>query len=284
MSVGLLSAWTCDATTALNNDVLLGRKKQEGWPSQVKTSTAITAPIREFSMPAQSLKSIFKAVIRESVTEPLKACGFAKSDWLYTRRVKNLTHAVHVQLHNQNDDLERGFTVNIGVIVDGWAEIVHAKWIRKDPGILNFPHMGPVHTRLGYLAGHENDLWWTVHKPGKFIFRAIFGRTDHGAEVVSEVNMLLRTYGVTWLDSFQDVNGLVEWLVHNPEACEKLLWPFSKYPKMWTLGVLFHLAGQPDAAREHFDKAIDISESSQWTAPGEPGAFARDLRKQIFGD
>lgn len=237
----------------------------------------------EGAMQAQALKSMFEAVIRESVTEPLTGCGFTQANRLYTRQTENLTHAVEVQLSKRNDERRRAFTINIGVMADGWGELVHPELIEKDPGLAHFPHMGPVHTRLGRLAGRTEDLWWTIWRPRKLGLGAIFGRKEHSADVAGEVSELLGTYGLPWLDQFRSVDDLIAWLEAGQEAGEALLGPGSTYARLWTLGVLCHLGGKPDAAREYFDQAVALAESGDWTAPGEPGATARELRKRILG-
>ena len=190
---------------------------------------------------------------------------------------------MEVQLWKHNDDRKRGFTINIGVIPDGWVEVVHPEWIEKDPGLVRFPHMGPVHTRLGYLAGHTEDLWWTISRVRRLSLAAIFGRKDVAAEVTSEVRESLRQYGLPWLDRFRDVGDLIAWLGSRQEEWDAGFSPPTTHSRLWTLGVLHHLAGQPDAAREHFDKAIIQAARGEWRAPGEPGALARELRKRLLG-
>ena len=116
-------------------------------------------------MQPESLESAFEAVIHESVTEPLRTRGFVKADWLYTRGAGGLTHAVEVQLGKYNDDRKRAFTINLGIIPEGWVELVHPECMEEDPGLGRFPHRGPVHLPVNCgsrsSAPEQSPAKWT---------------------------------------------------------------------------------------------------------------------------
>ena len=125
----------------------------------------------------------YKELIRDHVAPSVRAPGFKGSGATYHRRVGEDWQIVNFQRSAYSDREEVRFTINLGVGLTSQRGVARLAHDRPPP-----VHKCHIAERIGFAAGGDKDLWWTLAPSSDL------------AVVAADVASQLSTTGVVWLD------------------------------------------------------------------------------------
>jgi len=161
---------------------------------------------------------------RDMIAPSLKSMGFRKNRLSWNRDQGMIVHVVNVQRSRWNTSAKQSFTVNLGVFVKEFEEII---WGNTPSGFVKEPQC-VVRVRLDDLIGR--DSWWTLRATkANGPLQAFIGRSldslkrrmtkadqtvlgKHGRLVGEEIRSALAEVGVPFLEEHSEFGTMAAFL------------------------------------------------------------------------
>lgn len=182
-----------------------------------------------------SLTTRYRRIVKEAIDKPLKTKGFAKRGRVHTLWFPRLCWVIDVQRDWANTSVNCEFTLNIGIGVPGFTQIIYpntelnritdtSDCIVK----MRFRHIVPSLTK---------DTWWVLNPENE----------DQDGEVVREIHNYLESFILPFFSRFKDRKDIIEYLewlksIRDEQGKGHQIWPNEPWLPIY-LGILYCIEG-----------------------------------------
>lgn len=179
----------------------------------------------------------------------LKPLGFRKAARVLHRTRGHLLDVVEFQVSKLSDPNELSFTINVGVLVDGFYEFLFNSPAPKKKAA----DQGCLYTRAALLADAHAEQW---HKLDFDSFMGSPGIQEVEGDVAKDT---LQT-AVPFLSQFSTPREVGEFLVGIADDRSSLISPRAASMRLAHAGILYRIGGDREKAESLLEAAVSSSE------------------------